>query len=48
MNCEADLRAATTGITAEDELTEDGDKLLLENADNQGSKATWYSVIECR
>ena len=35
MNAEAHLRAATTGITAEDELTEDGDKLLLENDDNQ-------------
>ena len=35
VNAEVYLRAATTGITAEDELTEDGDKLLLENADNQ-------------
>ena len=35
VNAELYLRAATTGITAEDELTEDGDKLLLENDDNQ-------------
>ena len=35
VNAEVYLRAATTGITAEDELTEDGDKLLLENDDNQ-------------
>ena len=40
MNAEAYPRAATTGITAEDELTEDGDKLLPEN-DNQEPKATW-------
>ena len=35
VNAEVYLRAATTGTTAEDELTEDGDKLLLENDDNQ-------------
>ena len=35
VNAEVYLRAATTGITAEDELTEDGDRLLLENDDNQ-------------
>ena len=35
VNAEVYLRAATTGITAEDELTEDGDKLLLEDANDQ-------------
>ena len=35
VNAEVYLRAATTGITAESELTEDGDKLLLEDANDQ-------------
>jgi predicted phage tail protein len=35
VNAEVYLRAATTGIAAEEELTEDGDKLLLEDANQQ-------------
>ena len=35
VNAELYVRSAGTGITAEDEITEDGDKLLLENGDNQ-------------
>ena len=35
VNAEVYLRASTSGITAESELTEDGDKLLLEDANDQ-------------
>ena len=35
VDAEVYLRAATTAVAAEDEITEDGDKLLLENGDNQ-------------
>ncbi|BAQ93650.1 phage-related protein tail component-like protein [uncultured Mediterranean phage uvMED] len=35
VNAEVYLRASTSGITAESELTENGDKLLLEDANDQ-------------
>tara|TARA_R100000030_G_scaffold12364_2_gene8274 strand:- start:1437 stop:4955 length:3519 start_codon:yes stop_codon:yes gene_type:complete len=35
VNAEVYLRASNNGITAETELTEDGDRLLLEDANNQ-------------